>query len=87
LQIDHPDRSVDVEVVKDRAAVQSLVGVPVDGATSVTTDPAGRRRRRQRRAAVTLLLTALARHERLFLVSHVRHCQSDTSITLRTVRM
>jgi len=68
--VDHPDRSLDVEVVEDDTRVQPRVrtGVTVDGARRVSVKPT-------LTSHVSLHLTTVV-NPRLLAVCHILHCKS-----------
>ena len=82
-QINHPDRLVDVEVIKYSTSVYAVVCVSVNCTTSVTMNPAsgfppgG--------ATVSLVLWSSAGDERLLLIRHVRYCHTATPFTIMSV--
>jgi len=64
-EVDHPDRSVDVEVVEHGASIEGRVSGAVDSSAGVTVLPA--------RSHVPLHLATVT-DPRLLVVSHVLHC-------------
>jgi len=71
-EVDHPDWSVDVEVVEHGAGLQRRVGDSVDSSSGVTVLPA--------RTNMALHLTAVT-DPRLLVVRYVLHCTTVRHVT------